>query len=111
MNDDHVRVVPSRNFDKALHGHLHHLESSIIALIERIAKNPYEPDLVCHCQIMVGDADPTSFAYHSPAGFELYWDVEVEPTKSLFPTGMRVLLTNLRPLETPRSFWLNRPVY
>lgn len=101
-------VVPSTRFDRALHGPLSGLEEEIIECIIRISSNPYEPELVEHCQVGEGE-----FAYHSPVGFELYWDVEVKATTQPFPAGMRILLTELRPLRYTHvpAFWLDPNIY
>ncbi|HEX4228220.1 MAG TPA: hypothetical protein VHZ07_06090 [Bryobacteraceae bacterium] len=74
--DNCAKVVPSHRFDKALHEQLHWLEDSIVDLIVRIACNPYDEAVVHLCQLRPPD-DYETFAYRSPKGFELYWDVEL----------------------------------
>lgn len=100
-SENYARAVPSKRFDQALHGPLSHLADLIVRCVSRIACNPYEPELVRHCEVSDG-----VFAYHSPGGFELYWDVEVTPTTLAFPSGIRILLTDLRTLKGNPTFWL-----
>lgn len=63
--DDYASVVPSEAFDRALEEALAWADDSIVALVNRIAKYPYEEELVRRCQQRPPD-NLEDFYYKSP---------------------------------------------
>lgn len=102
---ERVPVWPSRSFDKVFNNHLSHLQDAILACIQRIAANPYEPMIVLNCQ---PNPEADTFRYYSPIGFELYWDVHTKPALSLRADerDTTIWLLDLMQLEHTTNFWL-----